>query len=230
MTETGFQSSAETTAPAGEVGPFDGDQPVVVPVAEAIGDTPPAADDWEDAAPAAQTVEAGTQQYVSVQDTPDAGISTEAPEVTDGTQAPEEAAEEADTPKAERRPRGWLASDVKQVCDKFITGEIVLPEGKMLTPHRVASLVKELDNLEKAPSAGAVSAVFNRWEEYGFVRMNAKPYAFADYTDEGRNVGLNGLIEARQAQRKTERAAAKTTAPEAPAEAAPEASDDPSPS
>lgn len=168
----------------------------------------------------AQDPSAGTEQ-------PDAGISTEAPEVTDGTdaaggdtegQVTEDPQVEA-AEKAERRPRGWLAQDVKLVCDKIITGEITLAEGQEATPHRVARLVKEMDGLDKAPSTGAVAAVFKRWEEYGFASFKQGPYAFADYTDEGRNVGLQGMIEARSAARKAERQAAKAAEAPAPAPA-----------
>ncbi len=125
--------------------------------------------------------------------------------------------EEPEPDKNDRRPRGWLATDVKDVCDKFITGEIILPEGKTLTPHRVAVLVKEQGGLEKPPSAGAVTAVFKRWQEYKFVVMNEKPFAFSDYTDEGRNVGLAGLIEARSSARKAEKAAEKAASTPLPA-------------
>jgi hypothetical protein len=141
---------------------------------------------------------------------PDAGVSTEAPEITDGTDA---AGTEA---KAERRPRGWLAQDVKQVLDKCITGELSLEEGKALTPHRVARLVQVMDGLDKAPSTGAVAAVFKRWEEYGFATFSEKPYAFIDYTDQGRSVGLKGLIQARTDVRRAEREAAKAAATPAP--------------
>lgn len=139
-----------------------------------------------------------------------AAVSTEAPEVTDGTDAA--GADTEPVEKAERRPRGWLANDVKRVCDKLITGEIQLPEGQSATPHRVAILVKDMEGLDKAPSTGAVAAVFKRWEDYGFATFKSGPYSFDDYTDQGRTLGLQGLIEARSANRKAERQAAKAAA------------------
>lgn len=135
--------------------------------------------------------------------------------------AEEEAAADAEPPaKKDRRPRGWLEQDVKQITDKFITGEVKLEEGQYLTPHRVARMVKELDGLDEAPSSGACAAVFHRWVDLGFAVMNDKPFSFKDYTQEGRDQGLTALKEQRssriKAERKAEKEAAKP-ASEAPA-------------
>lgn len=157
--------------------------------------------------------------------------STEAPEVTDGTDAagaevvdytpddpktdtPPADAEGESAPEKSRRPRGWLETDVKSITDKFVTGEITLTpkEGEtevFLTPHRVAKLVKEMDGLDEAPSTGAVAAVFNRWVECGFIETHSKPFAFKDYTEAGREQGLTALKDARKAKAKEARAAAK---------------------
>lgn len=176
----------DTPAPADEPGPFDPEVPA----------------------------EPGTSPEPT--DAPDEGVSTEAPEVTDGTDAAGSGTEDETVAKV-RRPRGWLANDVKVICDKFITGEIALEDGQALTPHRVARLVKEHDGLDEAPSTGAVAAVFKRWGDFGFATFSDKPFAFLDYTEEGRSVGLQGMIQARSDARKNERAAAK--AAEAPTEA-----------
>ena len=127
----------------------------------------------------------------------------------------------AEPEKKERRPRGWLEHDVKQITDKFVTGEIVL-EGKpakdgeeaksetlYLTPHRVARLVKDLDGLEEAPSTGAVAAVFARWEKLGFALFRLKPYAFLDYTDEAKDKGLTAMKEAASDSKKAARKAVR---------------------
>ena len=123
--------------------------------------------------------------------------------------------------KKERRPRGWLETDVKSVTDKFVSGEIVMKEGEFLTPHRIANLVRDLDSLDAAPSTGAVAAVLNRWKELGFITTNDKPYAFLDYTEAAKTEGLSALKQARAAERKASRAAAKAAA--APVASAPDA-------
>lgn len=112
----------------------------------------------------------------------------------------------------DRRPRGWLETDVKQVCDKFITGEVALEEGQHLTPHRVSRLVKELEGLDEAPSTGAVAAVFDRWKEIGFAVISDKPVAFVDYTEDGKSLGLAAMKAVRSENRKAERKAAKEKA------------------
>lgn len=110
------------------------------------------------------------------------------------------------------RPRGWLSDAVKEVCDDFISGKISLPEGKTLTPHYVATFVATQEKLDAPPSTGAVSAVFKRWDEYGFALFHKKPFAFKDYSAKGKKVGLHGLIDARKEARSKERAAAKAEA------------------
>jgi hypothetical protein len=121
-----------------------------------------------------------------------------APEVTD----PEAAAAE---PKV-RRPKGDLEAQIKEVTDAFVTGQIKLEEGGVLTPHRVAKLIAERNSLEKVPSTGAVSAAFDRWKAYGFAEILDKPKAFVDYTEAGRTEGLSALkakaSEARKAEKK----------------------------
>lgn len=117
-----------------------------------------------------------------------------------------------DKPKVQRnieRPRGWLSDAVKAVCDDFVSGKIELPEGKTLTPHYVSQLVAEREKLDKAPSTGAVSAVFKRWDEYGFILTHNKPFAFKDYSAKGKKEGLHGILDKRKEQRSKDRAAAK---------------------
>lgn len=105
----------------------------------------------------------------------------------------------------DRRPRGWLEQDVRQVCDKYVTGEVKMEGDPPLTPHRVARLVKELDGLDEPPSVGAVAAVFNRWEEIGFCVMTANPRAFKDYTEAGQTRGLAALKAERTEAKRLEK-------------------------
>jgi hypothetical protein len=111
-----------------------------------------------------------------------------------------------------RRPKGWLNDDVKRVCDAVLTGEIEMEGNKPLTPYRCAELIKKMDSLDTAPSIGAVAAVFKRWEQYGYATFQKKPYAFVDYTDKARAIGLQGIKAERAAERKNARAAEKASA------------------
>jgi hypothetical protein len=129
--------------------------------------------------------------------------------------------DEPEEESTERRPRGWLETDVKVFTDKFANGEITLEEGQYLTPHRLSRLVKEHEALEKAPSTGAVAAVLKRWVDLGFIEVNTKPFSFKGYTDAAKEHGLKAMKQKRVDDRKAERAAAKAEA--APAEAEPEA-------
>lgn len=108
------------------------------------------------------------------------------------------------TPEKARRGRGNLEADVKAICDKFVTGEIVLEPGDSLTPHRIAKkIVEVMEPDSNVPSTGAVSAVLKRFEKYGFITCQASPYAFSDYTDRGRTEGLRALREEWKAAKKT---------------------------
>jgi hypothetical protein len=108
-----------------------------------------------------------------------------------------------------RAPRTSLESDVKRVCDDYITGALVLPDGKLLTPHAIAASVMERRNDDTKVSGGAVAACLARWTEIGYVATNAKPVAFLDYTDAGRNEGLAALKRAHSARLATARAAVR---------------------
>lgn len=90
-----------------------------------------------------------------------------------------------------RRPRGWLAKDVKHLCDMWVTGEIQI--GGPLTPFRVSELISELESVNP-PSQGAIKNVFERWAEMGFATFQPKPYAFLGYTEEGMEKGLDRMV------------------------------------
>lgn len=109
-----------------------------------------------------------------------------------------------------RRERGSLEASVLAITDEYEDGNIDLPEGKTLTPHTIANLIKEKEGLEKAPSTGAVNAVLKRWDDnYGFALTHDKPYAFKRYSAKGKKQGLGSLKEAHREIRKKERAAEK---------------------
>lgn len=112
-------------------------------------------------------------------------------------------------PVEERRARGLLEADVLTVTDKFVQGKLNLEDDKPLTPHRIARLIQKQDGLDEPPSTGAVSAVLDRWNKYGFANVSTKPTAFQSYTDAGVNEGLTALKEQHSAKLKAQRAAAK---------------------
>lgn len=118
-----------------------------------------------------------------------------------------------------RRPRGTLEDDVKVITDKFVAGDLALPDGATLTPHFIGRAMKELDTLESAPSTGAVNAVLIRWRDCGYATMTEKPFGFADYTLAARTEGLAALkataSAGRRATRQAARAAEKAAVPAA---------------
>lgn len=108
-----------------------------------------------------------------------------------------------------RAPRTALENDIKLVCDDYITGALVLPDGKLLTPHAIAAAVMARRTDDTKVSGGAVAACLARWTEIGYVVTNAKPVAFTDYTDAGRNDGLGALKRAHSARLSAARAAVR---------------------
>lgn len=93
-----------------------------------------------------------------------------------------------------RRPRNYLAFDVNNICLAYLKGEYKLPEGKHLTAHFIAKLMIEQEGLVKKPSVGAITKVFQRWEEYGYATMRTLPYAFVDFTEEGKRLGFQKFM------------------------------------
>lgn len=126
--------------------------------------------------------------------------------------ATEEKTSEQDDEQKFRRSRGSLESDVKMICDKFVTGEVKLGDEENLTPHRIAKLIKDSESLDAPPSVGAVSAVLTRWEKIGFAAVEYKPFRFIDYTQAGRDDGLTALKAAAAAEMRAQKAAAKEAA------------------
>lgn len=95
---------------------------------------------------------------------------------------------------------GWLAEAVDRVCAAVMAGD--LKPVRSLTPSTIAKLVQNHCQLDAPPSAGAVAAVFARWEEYGYARFARDPFRFVGLTPEGEQLGLHGLLEVRRLARK----------------------------
>lgn len=122
------------------------------------------------------------------------------------------------------RDRGALEVAIIGVTDAFVAGDLTLGEGEFLTPHRIARAVQEKEG--RKVSAGAVAARLQVWLEIGFAQLNQKPFAFSDYTQDARDVGLSGLKDRAREARKAAKAEAKAEAPaevEPPVETSPEA-------
>jgi hypothetical protein len=100
-----------------------------------------------------------------------------------------------------RRGRGELEALVKDITDAYDAGKVELPEGKTLTPHRIAVMIEE--NGEEKPSPGAVSAILARWDEVGYALTHDKPFAYKKIAAKGNKKGLDTLKqESREAKRK----------------------------
>lgn len=89
-----------------------------------------------------------------------------------------------------RLPRGYLETDVDIALREYAAGEHKLPEGKYLTPYRVGTiLIADTDGERKRPSTGAISAVFDRMVDAGYIECRREPYAFTKFSDLGRLSG-----------------------------------------
>lgn len=101
-----------------------------------------------------------------------------------------------------RRPKGYLALDVYNVCKEWLAGEYTLPEGKYMTPYIVSKLIKQSHEIDKAPSSGAVDAVFKRWMKTNFATFREVPFAFTGFSEEGTALGLDKFMREYKARLK----------------------------
>lgn len=88
-------------------------------------------------------------------------------------------------PDRSNRLRGWLENEVRDICDRKMSGEI----SDTLTPKLLADWIDP----ENPPSAGAVGAVLDRWAEIGFAHINKHPVRFVSYTVKGMSLGLERM-------------------------------------
>lgn len=120
--------------------------------------------------------------------------------------------------KTDRRTKGDLGTEVKTVTDEFVAGtwKPTNKEGadELLTPHRIATRLKDRDGLDKAPSTGAVTNVIKAWGDIGFSINNEKPLAFTEYVGDGSELAAL-LADAKKAKRdaKAAKKAAEAPAP-----------------
>lgn len=121
-----------------------------------------------------------------------------------------------------KRGRGQLEADVKQITDAYVMGEFKTFDDRPLSAYRIATAIKERDGLAELPSVGGIVYVLDRWERIGFATFTRNPFAFEDYTEDGRVLGLAALGQRDRDERRRRRAAAKEAEAEAEAEREPE--------
>lgn len=121
--------------------------------------------------------------FVGVPDTP---ATPEAPAVPVpvAPAAPTPAPAYAPTPSGVRA-RGQLEDEVYRVCKDTLLGGVT----ELVTPKFIAQKIDP----ENPPSVGAIGAVLDRWEKYGFAVIHKKPTRFAMFTREGMANGLEKM-------------------------------------
>lgn len=157
---------------------------------------------------------------------PSEGFVTTEPDgtVTEGgtpesavTPAGEGAADVATDPSAPRRMKGDLGLAVLSVTDEFAAGTWAPTdkegEAVPLTPHRIASRLKDRDGLDKAPSTGAITNVLKAWAEIGFAtNASDKPLTFGAYVAGHSAADLASCVNDAKAARRATKAAEKAAA------------------
>jgi hypothetical protein len=103
-----------------------------------------------------------------------------------------------------RAARGELEYDVKRAVDTFIIEE----EDGYCTPVWIAAEIGKYKGIDP-PSTGAVTAVLERWANYGFAELAKKPTRFVKYTDEGVSLGLEALKDRFKRKTKMQQTAVK---------------------
>lgn len=103
-----------------------------------------------------------------------------------------------------RAARGELESWVKTKCDEWMIEKYQFP----CTPAWLSEEIAEWQEV-KAPSVGAINAVFNRWKDLDFAHIRTKPVRFTGYTEAGVQYGLEGLKVRRKQQKRLMESALK---------------------
>lgn len=87
-----------------------------------------------------------------------------------------------------RAARGELESWVKDACDVWLIDQEQFP----CTPAWIADEISKTQAITP-PSVGAISAVFDRWSNLGFAKIEKKPTRFVYYSAEGITLGLEKM-------------------------------------
>lgn len=87
-----------------------------------------------------------------------------------------------------RTQRGGLEFWVQRECLAWILDH---DEGELCTPKFLSAEIARVEGI-KPPSQGAISAVFDRWERYGYARIGRdRPQRFLGLTEQGEKQGLD---------------------------------------
>lgn len=95
-----------------------------------------------------------------------------------------------------RTARGELEAWVKKTCDGWLvdTQDKDSRYVRPCSPQYVSEEIAEREGV-KPPSVGAIDAVYKRWEEIGFAKIERKPTRFVAYTELGIQLTLEGCKE-----------------------------------
>lgn len=86
-----------------------------------------------------------------------------------------------------RAKTGQLEDEVNKVCSDWS----VDAPSELCTPKYISETIAREVGI-KAPSVGAIHAVFERWAKMGYATVGTKPARFVGYTPEGIELGLEG--------------------------------------
>lgn len=89
-----------------------------------------------------------------------------------------------------RAGRGELEDRVQRGVQRWVTRLNAGEDPPSCTPPYLSLEIQQHDNLEKAPSTGAIDAVFKRWLEIGYALIGSKPTRFVAFTPAGIRDGL----------------------------------------
>jgi hypothetical protein len=106
-----------------------------------------------------------------------------------------------------RAASGELESWVKKHCDIWLVESQENEVYYTCTPSYLSEQIADNEGI-KAPSVGAISAVFDRWVKIGFADCQKKPTRFVKYTEQGIKLGLIGCKERFKRNKKTAEAEA----------------------
>lgn len=114
--------------------------------------------------------------------------------------------------------KGWLADQVDKVILRW--SDEAPGEREALTPHRIAKQITNRDG--GTPSTGAVTAVLDRFEKYGYVTLGTDPKQVKRITAKGVKDGRGGCQEAYHDRLIKEKQKARAAEAEARGEVKPE--------
>jgi hypothetical protein len=130
--------------------------------------------------------------------------------------APKEPVAEGDRIRRTLGDRGHLADSVEDIFRKHEAGKLKV-DGKVftdpLTVHKTRLLI--LNSAAEMPSTGAVSAVFARWAEAGYIKVTGRPVAFTGFGPKWTAAKMGSLakfLDAEKERKAKERAATKAAA------------------